>query len=144
MLNFKDMLLPFLEMSPFRSIAFCYILHNTLCKTELCAEYRYSFSNYCLRYYVMERLSSEQRVLIVKTFYENGECVTYTVRKLRNIFGRNKAPCDFTVRRLLTKFETTGLVLSVKSPGRKRSCRTEEHFILVLKRAAVSLEKSIR
>ena len=59
---------------------------------------------------------------LLLTFYENKECAKKTVQKLRTIFGRNKAPSESTVRRLITKFETTGSALTVKSPGRKHSC----------------------
>ena len=73
----------------------------------------------------MERFSTAQRVLTAKTFYENGECATQTVRKLQTIFGRTEALCESTVHRLITKFEATSSVLAVKSPGRKGS---EEKF----------------
>ena len=55
----------------------------------------------------MQQFSTAQRVL---TFYKNGECATQAVRKLRTIFGRNEAPRESIVRRLMTKFETTGSV----------------------------------
>ena len=51
--------------------------------------------------------------------------------KLQTIFGRNEAPSESSVHRLVTKFETTGSVLAIKSPGRKRSRRTEELIVLV-------------
>ena len=73
----------------------------------------------------MERFSTAQLVVVVKTFCQNEEYATQAVRKCRTIFGRNEAPCESAVRRLVTKFETTGSVLTVKSPGRKRSHRTE-------------------
>ena len=80
---------------------------------------------------------------IVKTFYQNGECSTEAVRKLRIIFGRNKALYESTVRRLVIKFETTGSVLTVKSPRRKRSRRTEEQLVFVQDSAIASPGKSI-
>ena len=66
----------------------------------------------------MERFSTAQRILFVKTFCENGECATQAMQKLRTSFGRNDAPCESNVRRLMTKFETTGSALNVKSLGR--------------------------
>ena len=84
-----------------------------------------------------------QRVLIVKTFHENEECAAQTERKLRTICGRNEAPYESTVRRLIKKFEATGLVLTVKSSGRKHSCRTEEQLVIVPDSVTVSPEKSI-
>ena len=57
----------------------------------------------------MERFSTAQRVLIVKTFYQNGECATQAVRKRQNIFGRNKATCESNICRPVTKFETAAV-----------------------------------
>ena len=66
-----------------------------------------------------------------------------TVQKLRTIFGKSEAPCESTVRRLMTKFETTGSVLKVKSPRRKHFRRTEEQLVLVLDSVTVSPGKSV-
>ena len=44
----------------------------------------------------------------------------------------------------MTEFETTSSVLTVKSPERKRSGRTEEQLALVQDSATVSQGKSIR
>ena len=77
------------------------------------------------------------------TLYEK-ECATQTMRNLHTIFDRNEAPCKFTASRAITKSETTGLVLTVKSPGRKRSCRTEKQLVLVQDSVTVSPGKSIR
>ena len=45
----------------------------------------------------MERYTNEQRILIVKLFYQNGESFAATVRKLRSIWGYNNAPKESTV-----------------------------------------------
>ena len=74
---------------------------------------------------------------------KNGECVTQTVHKLQTIFGRIKGPCKSTVCRLMTKFETTGSVLMVKSPGSKCFCRTKQEFVLVQDHVTASAGKSI-
>jgi transposase len=92
----------------------------------------------------MEQFTTEQRVLIVKTFYQNGESATQTVRKLRNILGRNEAPNESTVRRLMTKFKTTGSAATAKSPGRNRSRRTEQQIAVVRDSVTLSPGKSIR
>ena len=111
---------------------FCFILQNTLCKIELSAESLHLFSNCCFGYGVMELFSTAQRVLFAKTFWENGKCATQIVQQLQTIFGRKQAPCESTVCTLMTKFETIGSVLMVKSPGQKRFCQTEEQLVLVL------------
>ena len=92
----------------------------------------------------MEKFTCAQRVLIVKTFYQSGESYAATVRRLRGILGRNEAPTESTVRRLMTKFFETGSTADVKSPGRPRSRRTEQNIALVRDSVAVSPMKSVR
>ena len=92
----------------------------------------------------MERFLTAQGILIVKTFCQKGERATQVVQKLRTIFGRNQAPCESAVRRLVTKFETTGLVLTVKLPEREHFCQTEEQIVLVQNSVIASPRKSIR
>ncbi|KAJ4441248.1 hypothetical protein ANN_11099 [Periplaneta americana] len=74
----------------------------------------------------MEQFTCAQRVLIVKTFYQNGESYAATVRRLRAILGRNEAPNESTVPRLMKKFFETGSTENLKSPGRRRSGRSEQ------------------
>lgn len=51
------------------------------------------------------RLTIGERVLVVKTFYGHNESYAETVRNRRKITGRNEAPNESTVGRLMTKFE---------------------------------------
>jgi len=37
----------------------------------------------------MNNLTLEQRILVIKTFYQNGSSVVQTQRKLRDSFGQN-------------------------------------------------------
>lgn len=92
----------------------------------------------------MERYTKEQRILIVKTHYKNGESVATTVRKLRTILGHHHAPNESTVRRLIKKFEESGSVADNKSPGRPRSGRSEANVALVRDSVTVSPKKSYR
>lgn len=46
-----------------------------------------------------------ERVAIVKTHYQYGECLAKTVRKLRAMFERNDAPAATTIWRFMQKFE---------------------------------------
>jgi transposase-like protein len=41
---------------------------------------------------IMEHYTPEQRLHIVKTYFENGSSVTQTIRKLRAYFGRHHLP----------------------------------------------------
>lgn len=92
----------------------------------------------------MERFSIEQRILIVKTHYKNGECYAETARKLRAIFGRDNAPTATTVSRLVQKFEESGSVATRKSPGRNRNVRTQQNIAVVQDSVNVSPMKSLR
>ena len=49
----------------------------------------------------MGQFTIAKRVLIVKTFYQNGESYAATVRSLRAILGRNEAPNESTDHRLM-------------------------------------------
>jgi len=92
----------------------------------------------------MERFTNKQRIQIVKTYYQNYESGTETVRRLQAIFGRNEAPNKSTVLRLIKKFETTGSVATVKSPGRNRTQRNAQQIAVVQQSVTVSPGKSIR
>ena len=92
----------------------------------------------------MKRFSTVRRVLMVQIFYQHEEFATQTMQKRQTIFGRSEALCEFTVRGLMTKFETTASALTVKSPERKRPCRTEEQLVLVQGNVTESPRKSSR
>ncbi|PSN31412.1 hypothetical protein C0J52_25474 [Blattella germanica] len=47
---------------------------------------------------------------------KNGDCYAQTVRRLRVLLGRNNAPNESTIRRLLTKFEATGNTANIPTP----------------------------
>lgn len=54
----------------------------------------------------MERYTRKQRILIVKIYYQNGENFTVSLRKIRAVFPRNRAPSETAVRNLIAEFET--------------------------------------
>lgn len=92
----------------------------------------------------MERYTLEQRVLMVKHYYQNGESLIATIRKVRPIFGRNNVPSPCTVKRLMEKFERTGSVSDVKHTTRARTARSEENVAAVRESVAENPETSIR
>lgn len=92
----------------------------------------------------MERYTLEQRVIILKTHYKYGEYYAETVRKLRAIFGRDNAPKDTTVRRLVIKFEESGSVGDIKTPVRCRTSRSAENIAAVRESVAENPGTSIR
>lgn len=92
----------------------------------------------------MDQYSSEQRLIIVKTHYKNGENYAETVRRLRAIFGRNNAPNESTVRRLIKKFETKFTLLNEKTPVHRRVGRSIENIVAVRESVAENPGTSIR
>ena len=92
----------------------------------------------------MEHYTNEQRILIVKLFYQNGESFAATVRKFRSIWGHNNAPKESTVKRLMDKFAETGSVSDVKTTTRHRPGRSTENVAAVHDDAAQTPSTSIR
>ncbi|KAJ4427069.1 hypothetical protein ANN_26868 [Periplaneta americana] len=80
----------------------------------------------------------------MKTFHQNGESYAATVRRLSAILGHNEAPNESTVRRIMKKFFETGSTVNLKSPGRRRSGRSEQNIAVARDSVAVSSMKSIR
>ena len=64
--------------------------------------------------------------------------------KTPNHFWQKQSSLQVYCKQTSDKFETTGSVLTVKSPGRKRSRRTEERLVLVQDNVIASSGKSIR
>lgn len=92
----------------------------------------------------MEQYTVEQRALIVKNYYKNGESLIATIRKVRPMFGRNNVPNSSTVKRIIEKFESTGSVSDVKHTIRARRGRSEQNITAVRESVAESPETSIR
>lgn len=63
---------------------------------------------------VIDRYTTDQRVVIVKVHYKYRESFAETVRKLHAIFGQDNAPNESSVQRLISKFKGTGSVLDLK------------------------------
>lgn len=56
----------------------------------------------------MDRLTTKQRIYVLKAFFKNNESPNATVRTLRDVFGRHRVPSESAARKLVQKFETTG------------------------------------
>lgn len=72
----------------------------------------------------MVQLGLQERVLVVKTFYGHIESYAETLRHFKRVMGRNEAPNESTVRRLMVKFKEIGSEQDVKTPTRQRSRRS--------------------
>ena len=74
----------------------------------------------------MVTFTNQQRLEIIKNYYQNSESVVATLRALNPIFGRNNRPTRQAVRAIVDKFETKFTLLDVPVPNRRRISRSEE------------------
>ena len=75
------------------------------------------------------RFNVQQRVLFVKTYFENGSSLVQTLRALRGLLDRKDVPSKTALFRIVKKFEETGSVMDRPMPleaRRKRSTTTIE------------------
>lgn len=79
----------------------------------------------------MGRYTLEQRWEILKTYLQNSESSTKTVRKLRSKFGRNEAPSTQYVDQFVTRVRETGSLLDKTTRSRTRTVRTTENIAAV-------------
>ena len=92
----------------------------------------------------MESYTKEQCVIIVKTHYKYGESYAETVCKLRGIFGRQNAPYQSTVKRMINKFEETGSIMDSKLPVCYHTGQSLDNFAAVSESVAESPGTSLR
>lgn len=79
----------------------------------------------------MERYTIQQRVEIVRIYYQNSSSIRKTFRALRDNYGRNERPTELTIRRIVNKFEESGSVASRAVPVRQRNARSTENIAAV-------------
>jgi len=75
--------------------------------------------------------SVEQRVRIIKFYYQNQCSVRETIRALRDFYPRHNRPAESTIRRLVAKFESTGSINHQLTPIRHRNARSIENIAAV-------------
>jgi len=63
----------------------------------------------------------EQRVQIIKFYYQNQCSVRETFRALRDFYLRHNRPAESTIRRLVAKFESTGSINNQPTPIRRQN-----------------------
>ena len=56
----------------------------------------------------MNSFTTQQRILVVQTYYENGRFVKNTFRNLRTSFGQHGRPSESGIWHTITCFEKTG------------------------------------
>ena len=79
----------------------------------------------------MDKYTIEQRVQIIKIYYQNNESVRKAFRALREFYGRNNRPAESTIRRLVNKFQSSGTVTDTIVPVRQRNARSKANIAAV-------------
>ena len=74
----------------------------------------------------MVKFTNQQRLEIIRNYYQNSESVVPTLRARTPIFGRNNQPTRQAVRAIVDKFETKFTLFDVPVPKRRRIARSEE------------------
>ena len=65
----------------------------------------------------MDRLSINQRIQVVKFYYESQSSMKTTIIKFRKTYGRKNVPTKTTVYRILRHFGEKGTVADSPKPG---------------------------
>jgi len=79
----------------------------------------------------MEGHNVEQRVQIIKFYYQNQCSVREMFCVLRDFYPRHNRPAESTVRRLVVKFESTSSINNQPTPVRRRNARSAENIAAV-------------
>ena len=93
-------------------------------------------------HFKMLRLTSDQRIFIVKNFYET-KSTTDVQRKFKYRFKKSDVSRKH-IYRIVQKFERQGSVADAPKPGRPRSSRSNENVSTLREMLSNSPEKSIR
>lgn len=79
----------------------------------------------------MEGYTVEQRVNVIRCYYQNQCSIRLTFRALRDEFPRHRRPTESTIRRLIERFESSGSVNKQPTPVRRRNARSAENIAAV-------------
>ncbi|XP_018375528.1 PREDICTED: uncharacterized protein LOC108769183 [Trachymyrmex cornetzi] len=72
--------------------------------------------------------SLEERFEILKTYFQSQCCVAETVRILKRNMGRDRAPTEGAIRKLVRKVREKGMLVDDRSGPRARTVRTPENI----------------
>jgi len=93
--------------------------------------------------YSIEYHSIEQRMQIIKFYYQNQCSVRETFRALRDFYPRHNRPAESTIQRLVAKFESTGSINNQLTPVRPRNAKSAENIAAVRESVRENLRRSI-
>ena len=79
----------------------------------------------------MDKYTIEQRVQIIKIYYQNSQSVRKMLRSLREFYGRNNRPAESTIRRLVNKFQSSATLTDTIVPRRQRTTLSEANIAAV-------------
>ena len=79
----------------------------------------------------MEHNTVQQRMEIIRCDHQNSLSVQATFRARHEIYGQHHCPTEGTIRRIVEKFETTGLVMDQPTPVRRRNARSDQNIVAV-------------
>ena len=81
----------------------------------------------------MEGHSVEQRVQIIKFYYQNQCSVRETFRALHDFYPRHNHPAESIIRRLVAKFESTGSINNQPTSVRRRNANLLKTSLLCVR-----------
>ena len=91
----------------------------------------YQKFNFLFDIYEMGRYTLEQNWEILKTYFQNGESSTQTVKYLRGKFGRKEMPSTQFVDQFVKRIRQTGSLLDKATRSRARPVRSTENIAAV-------------
>ena len=79
-------------------------------------------------HFTMERHTSEQRLQIIKLYYENSRSVRNVFRALCSTYGQQNRPTEHTIRNTITHLESEHSLLDNIRLNRPRPARSEKKY----------------
>ena len=82
---------------------------------------------------IIEHYTVQQRIEIVRCDHQNSLSVRAAFGTLCEIYGQHHRLIEDTIRRIVEKFETTGLVVDQPTPVSRRNAHSDENIVTVQK-----------
>jgi len=92
----------------------------------------------------MAILTPEQRLQIIRIYFENHGSIRNTFRALRPFYGQHNRPTEQLIRLTVERFQTTFSLNNNIHPQRRRTIRTEEVIASVERSIEEDPNQSIR
>ena len=79
----------------------------------------------------MDRLTITQRIKMIEIYYKNSDVATATYPALRGDYGLHNRPTMQAIRKIVKKFEETGLITNIERPVQHHFARSAEAIAIV-------------